>query len=37
MSPVNFDETIIRDLLASYSQQLGAQVLSGCQPAADLP
>jgi HK97 family phage major capsid protein len=28
-SPVNFDEIIIRDLLASYSQQLGNQVLSG--------
>lgn len=28
-SPINFDEIIARDLLSSFSQQLGAQVLSG--------
>jgi HK97 family phage major capsid protein len=28
-SPINFDETIIKDLLADYARRVGLQVLSG--------
>lgn len=35
-SPVNFDEIIMRDLLASYAQQLGNQVLSSSGASGQL-
>jgi HK97 family phage major capsid protein len=35
-SPVNFDEIIICDLLGSYAQQLGNQVLSGSGAAGQI-
>ncbi len=35
-SPVNFDEVIMQDLLASFSQQLGNQVLSGTGAAGQI-